>query len=118
MTPHLKNLLDRAVNRLVKEFNPVKIILFGSHAWGNPHKNSDVDILVVVESSDMKPTLRAAKAYRCIQGLKIPAEIIVNTHSELKKYASIMSSLSHKILKQGKVIYGQSQRKADSVMAQ
>jgi predicted nucleotidyltransferase len=99
-------LLPQAVDRLVHEFNPEKIFLFGSHAWGTPHADSDVDILVIINSSDLPPTRRAAKAYRCLQGLKIPVEIIVSTQQEVEKYRSVPSSLSHKILEKGRMIYG------------
>jgi predicted nucleotidyltransferase len=43
-----KNLLETATKRLVAEFEPEQVWLYGSHAWGNPHDDSDVDLLVVV----------------------------------------------------------------------
>jgi len=98
--------LDEAVDRLVKEFRPEKIILFGSHAWGTPHVDSDVDLLVIVESTDLPPTRRATKAYKCLRGLKIPVEIIVSTWDELDRYRAVPSSLTQRILEEGKVLYG------------
>jgi predicted nucleotidyltransferase len=100
------NLLKEAVKRLVQEFAPEKIILFGSHAWGTPHAGSDVDLLVVVPSADLPPTRRATRAYRCLSGLKIPVEIIVSTQDEIARYQSVHASLSRKILNEGRVIYG------------
>ena len=41
-----KNLLETATQRLVAEFQPEQVWLYGSHAWGNPHDDSDVDLLV------------------------------------------------------------------------
>jgi predicted nucleotidyltransferase len=101
-----KQLLKQITKRLVAEFNPEKIMLFGSYAWGNPHANSDLDLLIVVNSSDLPPTRRAAKAYRCLQGIKIPIEIIVSTNKELERYRFVPSSLTKKIIEKGIKIYG------------
>ena len=101
--PHL---LKEIINRLVAEFNPERIILFGSHAWGTPHSSSDLDLLIIVSSSDLAPTRRATKAYRCLRGLKIPVEVVVSTQKELEKYRSVASSLTRKILEKGTTIYG------------
>ncbi len=100
------HLLNEMVDRLAKEFSPEKIILLGSHVWGTPHADSDIDLFIIVKSADIPPTQRAAKAYRCLQGLKIPAEIIVSTLQEVETYRSVPSSLTRKILKRGKVVYG------------
>ena len=40
-------LLEEAVERLKKEFQPEEIYLFGSHAWGTPSEDSDVDLMVI-----------------------------------------------------------------------
>ncbi|MFQ5750899.1 MAG: nucleotidyltransferase domain-containing protein [bacterium] len=94
------------VDRLVREFNPEKIILFGSYAWGSPNSASDLDIFVIVKISELSPTKRAAKAYRCLQGLKMPAEVIVSTRKKVERYRSVPSSLTRKIMERGKVLYG------------
>jgi len=47
-------LLEEITRRLVAEFRPEQIILFGSHAWGIPNEDSDVDLLVIVSHSDEK----------------------------------------------------------------
>jgi predicted nucleotidyltransferase len=99
---------DEVVNRLVKEFESEKIILFGSRAWGMPRPDSDIDLLVIVKSSPLSPTRRAAQAYRCLQGLKAPVEVIVSTHGELERYRSVPASLTRRILEHGQVLYGQS----------
>ena len=100
------NELNPVVERLVKEFHPEKIILFGSHAWGVPHADSDWDLMVIVKSSDAAPTRRAARAYRCLHGLRVPVEIIVSTHQEVDRYRSVPASLTTRILEEGQVLYG------------
>ena len=53
-------LLQEITERLVKEFQPEEIILFGSYAWGTPDKDSDLDLLIVVSDSDLSPARRAS----------------------------------------------------------
>ncbi|HEX9736655.1 MAG TPA: nucleotidyltransferase domain-containing protein [Thermoanaerobaculia bacterium] len=47
--------------RLVAELEPDRIILFGSHAWGDPDEDSDLDLLVIVPHSEQPPTQRAVR---------------------------------------------------------
>src|SRR2546426_11700823 len=47
-------LLENITQRLVTEFQPEQIFLFGSHAWGTPDEDSDIDLLVVLPD-DAKP---------------------------------------------------------------
>ena len=42
--------IDQVVEQIVEKFKPQKIILFGSYARGNPHPESDVDMLVVMDT--------------------------------------------------------------------
>lgn len=96
--------LEQVVERPVNEFKPEKIILLGSHAWGTPRADSDVDLMVIIKSSPLVPTRRAAQVYRCLRGLKIPIEVIVSTEKEIERYRSVRASLTRKILEKGQVI--------------
>jgi Polymerase beta, Nucleotidyltransferase len=42
-------IIEEVKNRLIKTYNPIAIYLFGSHAWGKPDEESDLDLLIVVE---------------------------------------------------------------------
>ena len=42
----------------LQQVNPYKIILFGSHVYGNPKKNSDIDLIVVLNNNDMPKTFK------------------------------------------------------------
>ncbi|HEY1717514.1 MAG TPA: nucleotidyltransferase domain-containing protein, partial [Verrucomicrobiae bacterium] len=80
-----KNLLETATKRLVAEFQPEQVWLYGSHAWGNPHDDSDVDLLVVVSDSDETPIRRSQRAHRCLRGLQMPKDILVETRQEVDR---------------------------------
>jgi uncharacterized protein len=101
-----QDLLDEVVNRLVSEFRPEQIWLFGSHAWGVPDESSDVDLLVVVPSSDELPVRRAQRAHRCLSGLGIARDVLVKTRTELDRFRGVPASLEADILKRGRLIYG------------
>jgi predicted nucleotidyltransferase len=98
--------LDEITNRLVAEFAPEEIILFGSHAWGTPDANSDLDLLVVVTASDQPAPRRAARAYRCLREVPVPLDILVKTRDEVERTRHVPASLVHEVLKRGRVLYG------------
>jgi predicted nucleotidyltransferase len=100
------DLLAEVTRRLVDEFHPDQIILFGSHAWGVPNEGSDVDLIVVVPHSDLSPHLRAAHAYRALRGIPIPIEVRVRTHCEFERYRHVYASLERQIFEEGTRLYG------------
>jgi len=98
-------LLQDITERLVKEFQPERILLFGSYAWGKPDKDSDLDLLVIVSQSDLSPTRRAARAHRCLQGLNVSKDVLVRTRAEVDRFRHVPASLEHQVLKRGTVLY-------------
>ena len=102
ITPSLLNEITR---RLVDEYQPEEIILFGSHAWGTPDRDSDLDLLVIVTESDLSPARRAVRAHRRLQGMNVSKDILVRTRSEVERYRHVRASLEHQILNKGSVLY-------------
>ena len=98
-------LLQEITDRLVDEFRPEQIILFGSHAWGEPHEDSDLDLLVIVSHSDLSPARRAMRAHRRLQGLNVPKDILVRTRAEVERFRGVQASLEHQIFARGTVLY-------------
>jgi len=66
---------------LVEQFSPIRVILFGSFAYGNPDEHSDVDLLVVREMthSSVEERRNIMKAWRPIRyrGESLPFELLV-----------------------------------------
>lgn len=100
------SLLQTATQRLVAEFQPDQIWLFGSHAWGHPHDDSDVDLLVVVPHSDETPIRRSQRAHRCLRGLRMPKDVLVETRQEVDRVKELKTSLENTILSRGRRLYG------------
>lgn len=101
-----EELLDEVVRRLAAEFSPDQIIVFGSHAWGMPSKDSDLDLLVIVPQSDSRSTQRSVRAHRCLRGLAVPMDVLVKTLGEMDRFGSVPASLEAEILNRGRIIYG------------
>ena len=101
-----KLLLETATRRLVAEFQPEQVWLYGSHAWGHPHEDSDVDLLVVVPHSDETPIRRSQRAHRCLRGLRMPKDVLVETRQEVERVRGLETSLENTILTRGRRLYG------------
>jgi predicted nucleotidyltransferase len=94
------------IRRLVDEFHPETIYLFGSHAWGNPSAESDMDLMVIITKSQEGPIQRAVRAQRSLRGLKASVDVLVKTRSEFERYTSVKASLEAQITREGKLLYG------------
>jgi predicted nucleotidyltransferase len=109
------SLRKEIVRRLVAEFQPEAIYLFGSHAWGVPDANSDLDLLVIIGESQQTPTQRATRAQRSLRGLMVPVDVLVKTHTEFDRYRSVHASLEAQILDEGILLYGSKERISESL---
>jgi predicted nucleotidyltransferase len=106
MKPLPKEILDEMTRRLVENLRPERIILFGSHAWGEPDEDSDVDLLVIVRHSDLPPAKRAMHAHRCLRGLGVSKDVIVKTVAEVDRERRVHASLVSEALERGRPLYG------------
>ncbi len=101
-----ENLLQEITKRLVVEFDPEKVILFGSHAWGKPNEDSDRDLLVIVTESHEPPAKRATRAHRSLIGMGVPKDILVYTRAEVDRHSRVYASLISEVLERGRVLHG------------
>ena len=93
----------KIVERL-KSLNPEKIILFGSYAYGNPTKDSDLDICVVEKKYDNKWNEKA-KIRALLKDIKIPKDILVPYLEEYEFYKKEYGSVYKDIEDRGLVIW-------------
>ncbi len=101
-----QGLLEQAVERLKTEFQPEEIYLFGSHAWGTPTEDSDVDLMVIVHDSDERSIQRMQRAHRCLGDLDMSKDVLVPTRAQVDRYKHLRASLFHQVLTQGRKLYG------------
>jgi uncharacterized protein len=94
---------------VAKRFQPEKIILFGSHAYGKPHADSDVDILVVMPARNEID--QAVRIDRVVDPA-FPLDLIVCTPKNISWRLKEGDSFLCEIMTKGKVLY----EKADEPM--
>lgn len=99
-------ILEDVTKRIVNAVHPERILLFGSHVWGQPTEDSDIDLLIVVRHSDQPTYRRAREVYRSLRGLPWPVEVIVRTGDEVAQAARVVTSLERRIVAEGQVLYG------------
>ncbi len=95
--------LQLAINRIVRSFAPVKIVLFGSRARGDAREDSDYDLLVVLPA--VEDRFGATVALMAELGdLPMSKDIIVATQSEVEK-GGRFGSIVRAALREGRVVY-------------
>ena len=80
--PVTKALLNKIVQQIVEGVQPDKIILFGSYGYGSPTNDSDVDLLVIMDTDD-RPAERYLAISRLIRPRPFPLDILVKTPVEI-----------------------------------
>lgn len=95
--------IDDVVRQIVRRFRPEKIILFGSYAYGQPRPESDVDLLVVLETS-LKETEEAVHICQALD-YHFGLDLIVYTPANLARRLKLGDPFLREILSQGKVLY-------------
>jgi len=106
MNASAEDLLQTATERLVAEFQPEEIYLFGSRAWGVPRGDSDVDLMVIVPHSDERPIRRDQRAQICLGRLELSADVLVRTRREVERVRNVEGSLTADVLRRGRKLYG------------
>jgi predicted nucleotidyltransferase len=97
-------LLSDITRRIVEKFQPYKVVLFGSYAYGTPDLDSDVDLLVVMDSDEpMAQRIRRVTEVAKVRFL--PIDIIVRTPAEMAQRLVMGDFFLAEILDKGKVLY-------------
>jgi predicted nucleotidyltransferase len=104
LDPHIEERLEDVTGRIVDAFAPQRIILFGSHAYGQPNSDSDVDLLVVMES-DERPAARATRVSRLLRPRPFPMDIVVRTPQEVQERLEMGDYFMREVIEQGRVLY-------------
>lgn len=99
-----EKIIKEATQRLVKNFYPRKIILFGSQARGEADKRSDVDLLVVCPIRGSRRALMVAMD-RALRGIGFARDIIVLTPEEFDRDRHISGTIARPASLEGRVIY-------------
>ena len=94
--------IRRFARQVAERFRPEKIILFGSYAYGTPHDDSDVDILVVMPARNQLD--QAWRIQRTIDP-PFPVHVVVRTPYNMAWRLKEGESFLREVVSKGKVLY-------------
>ncbi|PZR98409.1 MAG: hypothetical protein DLM69_08705 [Candidatus Chloroheliales bacterium] len=96
-------MIERFVRQIAERFDPERIILFGSYAYGKPTPDSDVDILVIM-NTPMREVMQAAEIRDAID-YPFALDLLVRTPEKVAQRITLGDFFMREITKRGKVMY-------------
>jgi predicted nucleotidyltransferase len=96
------------VKDVVAKFDPSKVILFGSYAYGKPNSDSDVDLLVVMPHHETGPKVAARIMLECSH--RFPVDLLVRSPVELRQRLALGDSFLREIVSKGVVLHEDNNR--------
>ena len=103
----VKREITRMVRRIVRQFRPERIILFGSHARGESGPDSDVDLLVVMSVQGSRRE-RQIDIRVALHDIHVPKDVIVTTPEDFAWRKEVPGTIEYPAVKEGKVLYARS----------
>ena len=101
--------LPSVVERVVERFDPLKVVLFGSLARGEPNYDSDVDLLVVFDHVDLEDKRELTVEIRsALAEIPVPVDIVVTDVDEIRRQGHIVGTVLRPALREGRVVYERS----------
>lgn len=98
-------IISTMTDRIIRDFDPLQIILFGSQARGDTHAHSDIDLLVVFsELTDRRKT--AVDIRRILADLPVSKDILVATPEELARQRNQVGLVLRYAQQEGRILYG------------
>lgn len=98
------HLVEAITRRIVSQFAPERIILFGSHARGDARPDSDIDLLVVMPVAG-SVRQKAVEIGVALHDLAVPKDIIVVRPEDFHRRANIVGTIEFPAAHEGKVLY-------------
>ena len=100
----IKKEINKIKAKIIQRYQPEKIIIFGSFAWGKPGSDSDLDIFLL-KKTKKTPRERRLEVGRILLDRRIPIDILVYTPREAKNRLELGDFFIEEIFKKGKLIY-------------
>ena len=91
---------------IVREYQPDKIILFGSWARGNADEQSDIDLLVISDREKELPRYKRGMYFRfLLSQLQSPKDILFYTHEDIERWRGVPQTFVNTVLSEGVALY-------------
>jgi len=105
----LEEWLPAVVERIVEQFDPLKVILFGSLARGEMGYDSDIDLLVVFDHVEWENKRNlTVDIRRAIAGIPVPVDVIVTDVDEIDRRGHIVGTVLRPALREGTLVHERS----------
>jgi len=103
----LREMIQDMVQKIVADYAPQKIILFGSYAYSKPDENSDIDLLIV-KDTNKRPIERWMEVKRLLRNPSRTVSVspLVYTPQELEERLAIKDFFIQGVLERGEILYG------------
>lgn len=100
----VEEIIQEMTRRIVEQFDPLQVILFGSHARGEARPDSDVDLLVVFPTvEDRRKTSVAIRS--ALRGFGVAKDIVVTTPVEIAQRGHLIGTVLEPALREGRLLY-------------
>jgi len=99
-----QDIVDRIIETISTAFRPRRIVVFGSQARGDASDDSDLDLLVEMET-DVSRREQACRIRRAFDPYPCPMDIVVYTPAEVKRWAQAPASLVATAFREGRIVY-------------
>lgn len=103
--PMFDDVVDGIIGKIVDGCDPKAIVLFGSVSKGTSTEDSDIDLMVILDT-DLSYYVRTLAVRKSIGVTTIPIDILAFTPEEVEKERNNRFSIIHEVLRTGKVVYG------------
>ena len=100
--------IEEFARRLGEEFQPDRVVLFGSYARGTATEDSDVDLLVILPFEGQPETQSVEMRMRLRP--RFPMDLIVRTPEKVRERLEMDDDFMREILEEGKVLYAADHR--------
>ena len=107
--------IQEIIAKIVNSFNPEQIILFGSYAEGKAKEDSDLDLLVVMET-DLPYHKRYPVVRRILAGYPIAFDLIIKTPAEYERTRHLVNHIVYFADKYGKKLYVRRSTRSDATV--
>ena len=93
-----------AVQRIVDEAHPIRVIMFGSRARGDAHADSDLDLLVILsEVRDRHGEM--VRLRRAVGRIGIPVDVLAFSAEDIREWGGVPGTVLYPAIRDGKVLY-------------
>ena len=96
--------MESMVRRIVRDFDPLQILLFGSRARGTARPDSDIDLIVVFPAVSNAHRMAVA-ILRCLRGVGYGKDVIVTTPEDIERRRPLLGDVLHYAMPEARILY-------------